>query len=182
MKIKKVTILLFALLLCCLLAACGETSSPAQSSPTAQPTTAAPTPTPSPTPAKPKTADEILKALKAQGLKIGESFTYTEENDPNKLLGRPGQYTSKVNFKDTSLEATTNSGAEISIDEGGSIEVFENEQTAQKRFQYLQALSQSGSALFAEYEYIHGSVILRVSKTFTPTQAKAYDEALKKVL
>lgn len=51
-----------------------------------------------------KTAEEISAALKAKGLLIGTVVVYTAETDTNKLLGRPNQYTSKVNFADTSLD------------------------------------------------------------------------------
>jgi hypothetical protein len=125
-----------------------------------------------------QSAEQILQGLKAHGLPIGAYFVYTAENDVNHLLGRPGQYTSKVNFKDTNI-ASTNQGADITVSNGGSVEGFANVKDAQGRFAYIQSLSTSGNALFAEYEYLDGVVILRVSAQLTPTQAKAYEAALK---
>jgi hypothetical protein len=127
----------------------------------------------------PKTADQIVQALK-QSLPIGDSFSYTADNDPNHLLGRPGQYISKVNWIDTTL-TTTNTGADISVGDGGSIETFASLTDANARFTYIQGISRS-SALFAEYEYQEGPYILRVSKAFTPDQAQAYDAAFKKAV
>jgi hypothetical protein len=121
-----------------------------------------------------------VQALKAKGLPIGEVFSYTAENDLNHLLGRPGQYIGKTEFKDTRI-ASTSQGAAIAVSDGGSVEVFATVADAQHRFAYLQAISTSGNALFAEYEYLDGQAILRVSSQLTPTEAKAYEAAFKTV-
>jgi hypothetical protein len=55
---------------------------------------------------EPEDANEVVQRLEAEGMPIGESKAYSAENDPNELLGRPGQYTSKVIFKDTRLNPT----------------------------------------------------------------------------
>jgi hypothetical protein len=165
-----------------LLAACGNTSTTTGSSSPTQPpaATTAPTATPTPQPAHAgKSAARIVQELKAKGLPIGEVFSYTAENDPNHLLGRPGQYTDKAAFKDTRLAG--NQGTGIGVSDGGSVEVFASITDAQHRFAYLQALSTSGNALFAEYEYLDDLAILRVSSQLTPTEAKAYEAAFKTV-
>ena len=156
------------------LVGCGGDSSAA-----AQPTaTKAPTATRAPAP---KTAEAIVQSLKSLGLPLGESFTYTADNDQNHLLGRPGQYTGKANWIDTRL-TSTNTGVKISVTDGGSVETFASLDDASKRFSYIQSLSTSGNALFAEYEYQHGAAILRVSSALTPAQAQAYDDAFKKTM
>jgi hypothetical protein len=165
-----------------LISACGG-SSQNSSSPTTGKVSSTVTPTPSPTPV-PQAAhadqspDQLLQGLKAHGLPIGVSSTYTAANDLNHLLGRPGQYIGKVNFKDTRITGY-GQGANISVSAGGSIEVFANTTDAKKRFAYLQAISKSGVGLFAEYEYLDGVVILRISSQLTPDQAGAYQTALK---
>jgi hypothetical protein len=164
-SLRIVIFVLFALML----GGCGGTTASSTSTPTA---TNAPTPTP-------QTADQIVQTLK-QSLPIGEQFSYTADNDPNHLLGRPGQYTSKVNWIDTTL-TTTDTGADISVGDGGSIETFASLTDANARFAYIQSISKS-SALFAEYEYQEGQYILRVSRIFTPDQAQAYDTAFKKAV
>ena len=65
----------------------------------------------------------------------------------------------------------------MSVSDGGSVEVFATVTDAQHRFKYLQAISTSGNALFAEYEYLDGIAILRLSSKLTPTQAAAYKTA-----
>ena len=169
--------LLMSICFVAVLSACtGSASTPTSSTPTVIAQTTIPTATPTPTHMG-QSADQILQGLKAHGLPIGESFTYTAENDVNKLLGRPGQYIGKLNFKDTRITSTER-GIGISVRDGGSIEIFATVTDAQNRFTYIQAISKS-SPLFAEYEYLDGLVILRISSQLTPVQAKAYEAALK---
>lgn len=156
------------------LTACGSGNAPG-TIPTKTAVPATPTPT---IPHVGQSADQLLAGLKAKGLPIGVTVTYTAETDQNKLLGRPNQYTSKVNFKDTRIPDSGNQGVDISVGDGGSIEAFANQADAQKRFQYLQSIS-SSSSLFAEYEYLDGVAILRLSHQLTPDQAKAYEVAFK---
>jgi hypothetical protein len=96
-----------------------------------------------------QTAAQLVAALKAKGLPISDSFTYDENTDQNKLLGRPNQYIGKVNFRDSRTQYSTATGADISVTDGGSVEVFANTVDAGKRFTYIQAISSSGG-LFAE--------------------------------
>jgi len=121
------------------------------------------------------TARQVVLRLKALGIPIGAFKTYTVSSDENHLLGRPGQYTSKVNFRDTRLPA-----AKFDISGGGSVEVFASNADAQRRYKYVHAVTQSAS-MFVEYEYLDGRVFLRLSSTLTPQQAKAYAAALKHI-
>ncbi|GHE76355.1 hypothetical protein GCM10018782_57530 [Streptomyces griseoaurantiacus] len=105
------------------------------------------------------------------------SGTVTAANDPNHLLGRPNQYTSKVTFTDARIKAADVSGTEKgAVERGGAIEVFANSSAAQARAKYIQAVTKSMSAL-AEYDYVHGAVLVRVSHFLTPDQAAAYKSA-----
>jgi hypothetical protein len=128
----------------------------------------------------PQTAKEVLQGLKDEGMPIGKSEAYNAENDPNKLLGRPNQYTSKVNFKDTRLKPDPIAG-KFDVPNGGSIEVFEDQDDAIARKKYLEGLGKSFSPM-AEYSYREGTVLLRVSNRLTPKQAAEYQEALKSIL
>lgn len=105
------------------------------------------------------------------------SGTVTAENDPNHLLGRPNQYTSKITFEDSRVSPADVSGTEKGdVDRGGSIEVFGSPTDAEARAKYIQAVTKSMSAL-AEYDYVHGKVLVRVSHYLTPKQAAAYKSA-----
>jgi hypothetical protein len=97
-------------------------------------------------------------------------------SDPNKLLGRPGQYTGKANFHDRRLH-----GAAFDVDNGGSVETFRSKGDASNRYKYVHAIATS-SGLFAEYDYLEGTVLLRVSHELTPRQAKAYERAFRRAV
>jgi hypothetical protein len=166
------------------LAACGGGGTAGeQTSPKAQTatTSAAPTPSATPTPtAAPMTARQLAQALKAKipGMKI--TAVYTEESDPNNLLGRPGGYTSKVNFSDPRAKRDDLIGLEKDDSgRGGSIEVFEDPAAAKKRSDYIQSVS--GGIVGTEYNYLAGGVLLRVTGNLTPKVAKEYKAALAEI-
>jgi hypothetical protein len=121
-----------------------------------------------------ETALTVLRSLKGAGLPIGAYVNYTAGTDENHLLGRPGQYVSKVNFRDTRLKKPATA---FDIDGRGSIETFGSEGDAKTRYGYVHTIS-SGSPLFAEYEYRDGTVLLRLSHYLTPNQAAEYKRAL----
>lgn len=121
-------------------------------------------------------AAAVVKRLKAAGLPIGTVVVYDATTDPNNLLGRPSQYTSKVAFQDTRLDPPT-SETDRGVVNGGSVEVFEAVAPMQARATYLQAFA----SLAPEYDYTQGVVLLRLSHMLTPDQAKQYQDALAKL-
>jgi len=126
----------------------------------------------------PPSAADTVQQLKSQGVPISKAETYTDENDPNKLQGRPGQYVGKANFRDRRAEDDGLGGLDVS--EGGSVEVFEADADAEERETYVKAIGETGGP-FAEYAYRRGRVLLRVAGDLTPTQAREYEAALEKV-
>lgn len=120
-------------------------------------------------------ADGIINLFKDAGFPIDNIIVYTEETDVNELLGRPNQYTSKINFADTRYEQ---SDTENPV--GGSIEVFANKNDANKRLEYVKTLAES-SSLFTEYDYIYKNVLLRIHNPLTPTHAKEYEDAFNTI-
>lgn len=152
---RRAWLLVTLLLSCLLLVACGDT------------------------PSTTKSDTDIIASLKTAGLPIGEVATYTAETDPNELLGRPNGYTHKSNWLDTRIERETKD--EIDVFDGGGIEIFPDNAGAQRRMDKLQGLGASMSQLI-EYNYVHGTVLLRVAKRLTPDQAAEYDKALVEAL
>lgn len=120
------------------------------------------------------TAARVTRALKARGLPIASVQIFTAADDPNHLLGRPGEYTSKTEFADTRITGEAGQG----VAAGGSVEVFPDHAGAVRRARYIQALVQADPALGAEYDYVAGAVLLRVSGQLTPAQARRYKRAL----
>ncbi len=108
-------------------------------------------------------AEEYGSKLKEAGLDIENVEVTTAENDQNKLMGRPNQYTSKINF--------TN----------GTIEVFANKEDAKNRKEYIDNIGKK-MPLMAEYSYINDvGTLLRIKKDLTPDDAKKYEEAFMKI-
>lgn len=137
-------------------------------------TTAAPMTTSTPTTAKPAaTAASVLEALKAAGVPIDDHVEYTAETDPNNQLGRPGGYTSKINFHDSRLERDD----KFDSDSGGSIEVFASAEDAKRRFDYVDGITR-GNAMLNEYHWVKDTVFLRVSDELTPAQAAEYEKVV----
>lgn len=131
--------------------------------------TAAPAASPEPAPDPKVAALETMKAFVAaaseKGIALKDSKIHDEESDPNKLLGRPGQYLAKVNWTIDGNDAT--------------IEVFASAEDAKARADYVEKIGKS-SPLFLEYIYVHPKrhAVLRVPKQLTPTKAKEWEAML----
>ncbi|MFE9127082.1 hypothetical protein ACFYOF_16955 [Streptomyces sp. NPDC007148] len=152
------------------LAACSNTKSPTI-------TDSAPKPA-KPTAASTVTAQDAFSKISGQVRAAKVSGTVTAENDPNHLLGRPGQYTSKITFTDVRIKPSDVEGTEKGdVERGGAIEVFSSATDATTRAKYIQTVTKSMPAL-AEYNYVHGAVLVRVSHYLTPTQAATYKTAV----
>jgi hypothetical protein len=120
------------------------------------------------------TAAQATRALKKHGLPVTSIQIFTAADDPNHLLGRPGEYTSKTEFADTRITGEAGQG----VAAGGSVEVFPGHVGAVRRARYIQTLVQADPALGAEYDYVAGAVLLRVSGQLTPSQARRYKRVL----
>ncbi|WP_116211741.1 lipoprotein [Streptomyces olivoreticuli] len=131
-------------------------------------------------------ATGVFKALAAAVPTAKLTWTATAVNDPNHLLGRPGQYTSKIAFADSQIPSkdTELGGTQLykagDLQLGGSVEVFPSLEDAAARAKYVTAVTKSVQA-FAEYDYQHGDVVLRLSHLLTPDQAAKYKAALGKL-
>lgn len=121
------------------------------------------------------TAEDYVKYFKDAGLPIGEVLVVSEDNDPNKLLGRPNQYTSKIIFEDTRVEQLGEGPV------GGTVEVFNNKDDMNKRKDYLEGIINSGPAIFVQYIYAKDNAILRLENDLTPEQAEEYGGILQEV-
>lgn len=122
-------------------------------------------------PTETPTAKSIYDTLKSSVTSVGNYVEYTEDTDTNGLLGRPNQYTQKINFADTAIEQSDESDPQ-----GGSIEVFATSEDAQSRADYIDSVTQDTPTL-QEYHYINGTVLLRLSYDITPSVAKEYEQA-----
>lgn len=130
---------------------------------------------------KPLTASTAFTKLAATVTSAKQSGIVTAANDGNHLLGRPNQYTSKVTFTDSRIKASDVEGTDKGdVDRGGAIEVFADPADAKARAKYIQAVTKS-MPVFSEYDYVHGTVLVRVSHYLTPAQAAVYKKAVDKL-
>jgi len=128
-----------------------------------------------------KEAEAVIKALRNNGMPIARMVVFTPESDPNELMGRPGGYISKGNFSDLRIAEDSYDTDDLGVDVGGSVEVFETPQDAERRYQYLMTIGKMIPFL-TEYGYVVENVLLRLSKKLTPEQAEEYGTALAQIL
>jgi hypothetical protein len=122
------------------------------------------------------TAREVVRHLESEGLPVGEVKVFDEETDPNDLLGRPNGYVAKASWRNPRIEERADPGG-FDVSTGGSVEVFDSEDGAARRVEYVQTLAEE-APLFGEYTFQDGSVVLRVSDRLTPDEADEYEAAL----
>jgi hypothetical protein len=159
-------------------AACSSSSSTASpaAATTAPAAGAAATPAApaSPKPAPPAAAqDAAAIAAKIQkAVPTAKSIkALTADNDPNHLLGKPHQYTSAAALIDSRID----SGAG-NVDHGAVVEVFATAEDAKARAAYIDSIGKAQPA-FAERDFLHDAVLVRVAKALTTAQAAEYDRA-----
>lgn len=134
-------------------------------------------------------AEAVVQSLKDAGLPVDYVEIYSEDTDPNSLLGRPGNYTSKASFVDESLINDWEEEVEFSelyspeyppspFDYGGTVEVFENEGDCKARADYLESLHDPSLGMFADqsYMYVNKNIILRISYDIAPSEAEKYEK------
>jgi hypothetical protein len=123
-----------------------------------------------PAPKPPLTGDGAAAALRGSGLPVTDVRVFTAETDPNKLLGRPGEYTHKVSWQDTRTPGEGNDA---------TIEVFATADDLKRRKAYTEAIARTGG-LFAQYVEANEArlALLRLPHDLTPDQAKGYRDWL----
>lgn len=126
------------------------------------------------------TAQQLVERLTAEGLPITDVLVFDENTDPNKLMGRPGQYTSKAAFVDTRVDLDEAGSDPGDVSRGGGVEVFADESAAKARHKYVTALAQS-MPILNEYTYQAGRYVVRVSRLLPPAQAAEYEAAVKRI-
>ena len=140
-----------------------------------QPATApqvTPAPRATPTPAV-LSAEAIRQSLQASGLPVTQVVIHTTESDPNKLLGRPGQYTVKLTWTDSRAPE----------EEGRcTIEVFPDDTAMRARATYTATIAATGG-IFARYQYLKAErrALLRLPSDLTPAQAAEYEAWLRRL-
>lgn len=118
------------------------------------------------------TAQLILDKLKeTESANITKINIVTAENDENKFLGRPNQYTEKINWNDSRLKDSQTES---------SIELFNNNEDAAARKTYLESVIKS-FPMFTQYIVQKDNVLLRIEGGLTPDQSDEYIKVFKSI-
>ncbi|MBC8556555.1 hypothetical protein [Jutongia hominis] len=122
----------------------------------------------------------IIKCLKKVKVITGISAV-TEDNDPNGNLGKSGEYTSQIFFSCKWVDQSDFSDQEKTIIDkgtacGGSVEVYDSIENANKRNDYLAFFD--GSRLDSGSHKIVGTVIVRTSYKLPSSKQKKLEKAI----
>lgn len=120
----------------------------------------------------------IITKLKDVSL-IKDIFAVTEENDPNGNLNKAGGYTAAIFFSSDLVDQSKIFGDNLvdkGTDAGGSIEVYQNVEDANRRNDYLSSFD--GSALRAGSHIVIGTVVIRTSDEMTATSQKELENEI----
>lgn len=119
--------------------------------------------------------DFIIQRLKTID-EIADVRAVTEDNDPNGNLNKEGGYTSTVYFESKNINQNEVYGTDL-IDKGtaagGAIEVYANEDDANKRAEYLATFD--GSIFASGTHKVIGTVLIRTSNELIATQQKVLE-------
>lgn len=138
--------------------------------------TATPTPTPTPTPTGPADADAAAKDIQSSAKHVTKIVKITEDNDPNKLIGRSNGYVSAAVIYDSRTSCSDGLGADC----GAMVEQWGSHADAQQRSDYIQKILKASPVLGSEYDTVQGSFLLRVAGDLKPSQAKTYASLFEK--
>jgi hypothetical protein len=123
-------------------------------------------------------SSDVANGFLEAELPIDEVVTHTAKTDPNHLLGRPGYYSSKTDFRDKRYYSD-----EISEWEGDNhtIEVFPSAAAALSRKKYVERVTKDVPFL-TQYLILRGRILVRFDRVMTPDEVQEYSDALDKML
>lgn len=108
---------------------------------------------------------------------------YTEENDTNGLLHKEGGYTDALSFSIEGIEDYCEdcvNSCDRGTSGGGTIEIFENENDAIKRNEYLSVFD--GSVISSGLHTQVDNVIIRISSELTASEQQEWEEKILKII
>lgn len=126
--------------------------------------------------AKVNTADDVAKLLAKAALPVQNVTVLDAATDPNSLLGRPGQYTSKITFFD-GRHPKPGDGSDTGEN---TIEVFSNAADAKTRHDYVEQVTK-GMPMLTQYMLLQGKALVRFDKVMLPAEVDGYKAALAKI-
>lgn len=128
-------------------------------------------------------SDDRVIACLSQVEGVVQCVAVTEETDSNNSLNKAGSYIGRIIF---AYEAVTRSAISDSAllnmgtDAGGSIEVFRNQEDAEKRDSYLAVFD--GTILDSGSHVVVGTLVVRASSKLTAAQQQELQAAITQAL
>lgn len=116
----------------------------------------------------------LTASLKAAVPEISKVVVYTEDTDPNDLLGRPNGYTQAAVLIDS---RTNCDESDLGVSCGAVLEMWPSADEAKGRSEYIQSALKDNPMLGTEYNYLRGANLLRVTGELKPSDARAIQEA-----
>lgn len=124
-----------------------------------------------------QTAADVVSAFERAGLPVQSVTVLNASSDSNHLLGRPGQYTSKVDFFDA-----RHPGSDGGLHSGeNTVEVFPTAAAARARHDYIEAVTR-GVPILRQYLVLNGRVLARFDFQLLPSEVEEYRLALNRAL
>lgn len=128
-------------------------------------------------------AAALVKRLAAAVPTVSRTIEYTDSTDPNHRLGRPHQYTSKIQFADSRVDRAKAKeqadGDTTDIAYGGTAEVFATAADAKAWVAGIDKVGQAmGTLLTPDYLLQQGRYVIRASSVLTASQVADYKAVL----
>ena len=126
-----------------------------------------------------QTAEQVAATLEQSVSTMTTSQVYTAATDPDRLIGTPHGYLSRVAFTDSRIQPADVVGKKADdVARGGTVETFATPAQAQARAKSIEGGS-LGPVASGEYHYFVGGSLVRVSEILTPLQAQDYKSAVQ---
>lgn len=122
-------------------------------------------------------AVDVFRVFGAAGIPVTDLTVFDAVNDPNHLLGRPGQYVSKVSF----FDARHPKDEPDEVTRENTVEVFATPAAAKARRDYIARVTQ-GTPFLLQYQVLNGKVLARFDTILLPAEVEEYRVALAKAL
>ncbi len=127
---------------------------------------------PTPTPTKQVSLATVMTNLQKQFPTVTQTYIYSQAQDPNNELGKPGgYYIAGAEFYDTQTNTPPTVSA-FGADSGGAIEVYANTSNAATRATYLEGFQSSPTLNPGAVKQV-GVYVLRASENYTASQQTA---------
>ena len=106
--------------------------------------------------------NDVIKAFQAANMPLGQLEFFNANSDPDKLLGKPNQYTEKAIWQ-------TKAGM------GHSVEVFAGDADLQARKKFYETDKKTAG----DFLITHKNVLVRIHKEMVPETVARFEQTLK---